>query len=125
MRRQSELQREIAARKKQENEIKLAEKRGGREPRVTSVQPRDTRGGSPPIPTLRSGEKDGASSSGTSSGGGGDLDMRDGRSSGRGVGGGRSAARTPVGSRTPGEGSEETNDELLNQLSEIRKGLER
>jgi hypothetical protein len=33
--------------------------------------------------------------------------------------------RTPVGSRTPGEGSEETNDELLNQLSEMRKGLER
>ena len=38
---------------------------------------------------------------------------------------GDSAARTPIGSRTPGEGSEETNDQLLNQLSEMRKGLER
>ncbi len=56
MKRQSDLQKEIAAKKREENELKLAEKRGGREPRVTSVQPRETRGRSPPIPTLREKE---------------------------------------------------------------------
>lgn len=56
MKRQSELQKEIAAKKREENELKLSEKRGGREPRVTSVQPRESRGRSPPIPTLRDKE---------------------------------------------------------------------
>ena len=56
MKRQSELQKEIATKKREENEQKLAEKRGGREPRVTSVQPRESRVRSPPIPTLRDKE---------------------------------------------------------------------
>ena len=64
MKRQSELQKEIAAKKKQENEQKLVDKRGGREPRVASVQPRESRSvRSPPIPTLR--DKDGSSAEGS------------------------------------------------------------
>ena len=51
MKRQEELQKELASKKRSESEQRLTDKRGGKSPRFSAITER--RGNSPPVPTLR------------------------------------------------------------------------